>query len=208
MAKDDISICNTALSRIGVTTKIASLTERTKEAIELNSVFEEVRDRVISAAPWPFARRIIALQKTGATPFRWKYRYEYPSDCIAIRNILPPMPAGSTPELYRRWLAESKVAYEIEADDNDYQTIVTDQDLAVIEYTKRVINPLRYSAKFTGAFAWALAAEVALPLAKTIDHSRNAAAAYEKEIREAIADARNQQHQEEPADSEFVRARL
>lgn len=208
MAKDDISICNIALARIGITTKIASLTERTKEAIELNSVFEDVRDRVLSAAPWPFARRIIALQKTGSTPFRWAYRYEYPSDCIAIRNIFPPMPSGTTAEMFRRWLTESKVAYETEADSNDYQTIVTDQDLAVIQYTKRVTNPVRFDSKFSGAFSWALAAEVALSLAKTIDHSRNAAAAYEKEIREAIANARNEEQREDPPDSEFVRARL
>lgn len=207
MATDDISICNLALSRIGVTMKIASLSDRTKEAVELNAVFAEVRERVLAAAPWPFARKIVELQKTGTTPYRWAYRYEYPGDCVAIRAIYPPFPAGQTAQTFRRWLQENTVKYEIALDEDDALTICSDQNAAIIEYTARVENPRRFDAPFTSAFAWALAAEIALPLAKTIDHSRNAGTMYEKEVYEAIAKALNEEKRDVPPESEFVRAR-
>ncbi|BCS54781.1 hypothetical protein [Geobacter sp. SVR] len=208
MANDEVAICNRALSRIGVTTKIPSLDVRTKEAIELNAVFEDVRDAVLAAAHWPFARKIIALQKTGEAPFRWLYRYEYPNDCVAIRFLYPPISGGRDAEGFRLALQENPIKYEIGLDENNAQTICTDTDLAVIEYTARVKNPRQFDAKFSSALAWALAAEVALPLAKTLDHSRNALAMYEKEISEAIAKALNEERSDPPPESEFVLARL
>ena len=210
MAKDDVSICNIALGRIGVTKKIASLSppDRTLEAIELANVYEEVRDRVLSAIRWPFARMTAALQKTGDTPYKWLYRYEYPNDCLDIRAIYPPQEAGSFAQSIRLEAATNPVRYELGLDENDALTICTDQDLAVIEYTARVTNPRQFNASFASALAWAIASEVALPLAKTIEHSEKAAKMYEKEIREAAAKALNEEKREDPPDSEFVIARI
>lgn len=207
MAKDDVSICNLALLRIGVSVKIDSLTQRTKEAIELNAVYEEVRDRVLAAAPWPFARKVRNLQLTGDTPVKWKYRYEYPNDCVAIRAIYPP-DSGFLSGIYRQYLQADRTPYELENDDDGYLTICTDIEKPIIEYTARITNPQRFDAKFTSAFAWLLATEIALPLAKSIDYSRNAADAYTREINEAIAKALNEEKKDAPIDSEFVRARL
>jgi len=208
MAKDDVSIGNLTLSRIGITLKIDSFDQRVKEATELKNVFEETRDRVLSAAPWPFARKLETLQLTGATPLKWAYRYQYPNNCIAVRAIHPPIGAGMSKESYRRSLSQNKIPFEVEIDNDDSQTICTDQENAIIEFTVRVTNPMRFNASFTSCFAWALAAEVALPLAKGIDYAKNAAAAYEKELLEASARAFNEELTPEPPDSEFVRARL
>lgn len=205
---DDVQICNLALSRIGISIKIASLSDRSKEAIELRNVFDLVRDRVLEAAPWPFARKIVSLQKVGAQPYGFLYRYAYPNDCLAIRSVLPPAPSGQSAECFREWLKTEPVRHEIQLDDDNARTIATDQDLASLEYTIRATNARLFSAKFVSAFAWALAAEVALPLAKTIDYSRNAGAQYEKELNEAIAAGLNEEKADAPPDSEFVRARL
>ena len=207
MAKDNVSIANLALSRIGISAKIASFDERSKEAIEINAVFDEVRERVLSAAPWPFARKVATLQKTGSTPYRFAYRYAYPADCLKIRKLLPEYPAGQSPEGFRTWLRTTPIRYELETDSTGQLTICTDEDIASVEYTLRITDPTRYDAKFTGAFAWALATEISLPLAKTLDFSKNAAAAYEKEIAEAISLAMNEEKVDDNPDSEFVRAR-
>lgn len=209
MARDDVSIANLALLRIGVTKKIASLQPpgQTQEAIVLIDLFDEVRDRVLAAAPWPFARKMINLQLTGDTPIRWKYRYEYPNDCVSLRALLPDIPAGMTPEAFRLWQKANRVPYELE-DSEGVTTICTDQETAVLEYTVRVTNPTRYDAVFTSAFAWALGAEAALPLAKTIEHSKNAAAAYNSVIADAIAKALNEEVTEREFVSEFERSRL
>lgn len=204
---DDTQIGNLTLSRIGISLKIASLDDRSKEAIELRNVFSLVRERVLEAAPWPFARKIVPLQKVGAQPYGFLYRYVYPNDCLAIRALLPPATAGQSAEAFRQWVKTNPVRHEIQLD-SDNRTICTDQDLAFLEYTVRVTNPRLFSAKFVSAFAWALAMEVALPLAKTIDYSRNAGAQYEKELNEAIAAGLNEEKQDAPPDSEFVRARL
>jgi len=210
MARDEVSICNVALSRIGITMKIASLDNpRTKEAIELAAVYEDVRDRVLAAAHWPFARKPVRLQQTGTTPEKWAYRYEYPNDCLAVRFIFPPIGLGRSPETFRQALQEIKTPYELALDDDDSLTICTDLGpVAVLEYTKRVVNPARYDAMFSSALSWALASEVSLPLAKTVDHAQNAAKAYERIVAEATAKALNEEVRQDPPDSEFVRARL
>jgi hypothetical protein len=210
MARDEAQICNTALSRIGVTTKITSLDNpRTKEAIELAQVYEEVRDRVLAAAHWPFARKSVRLQQSGETPEKWAYRYEYPNDCLAVRFIFPPIGAGRSPQSFRQSLQEIKTPYEIALSEDDSLTLCTDLGPeAVLEYTKRVTNPARFDALFASALAWALAAEVALPLAKTVDYAQNAIKAYDLVVAQATAKALNEEVRQDPPDSEFVRARL
>lgn len=207
---DDVQICNLALSRIGISLKIASLqTERTKEAIELRNVYELTRDRVLGAAPWPFAKRTVQLAKVGDTPARWKYRYAYPNDCLALRGLFPASLIGSfTQQTLRQYLMLNKTPHEMELTTGDVQTIVTDLDQAYAIYTVRVTNPSVFDAAFVSAFAWSLAAEVALPLAKTIDHSRNAGAQYAAEINTALAKSLNEEGGDAPPDSEFVIARL
>jgi hypothetical protein len=206
--KDDIAIANLSLSRIGISTKIDSLTQRTKEAIELNNIFEEVRDRVLAAAPWPFARKIVTLQMTGSDPLKWLYRYEYPNDCLATRMLIPPRPSALSAASFRSYLKQVKFPFEllVDGDSNDL-TICTDLELASLEYTMRVTNPLRFDALFGSTFAWLLAAEVALPLAKGIDYANNAGKQYENAIAVATAKAYNEETPEDPPDSEFVRER-
>ena len=139
---------------------------------------------------------------------KWAYRYEYPNDCLAIRYLFPPIGAGSSPESFRRSLLENPTPYELALDDDDSETICTDLSSVAMEYTKRVMNPARFDATFSSTLSWALSAEVALPLAKTVDHAKNAAVMYEKTLSEAIAKALNEEVQGEPPESQFVLARL
>jgi hypothetical protein len=207
MAKSVVEICNIALARIGVTMSIAALSEKSKEAIQCSLLYEQTRDRVLSAAPWPFARKFAALQLTGDAPDRWLYRYEYPNDCLDIRHVYPPLPSGMTASGFRLWQRQSRAAYELAEGEDDNQTLCTDVEQAVAEYTVRVVNPLRFTSQFSSALEWALAAELALPLAKGIDYAKNAAVKYEQEINETLAKSLNEEAPDVPADSEFVTVR-
>lgn len=208
MAKSEVDICNMALSRIGVTMQIQSLTERSKEAASANLIYEQTRDKVLAAYPWAFAKRTKVLQLTGTPPDRWAYRYEYPNDCIAVRHIYPSLTGSVGGQSLRLWLQQNRARYELYAGDNNNLTICTDQETAVVEYTARITNPLLFDSAFTSALGWALAAELALPLAKGIDYSRNAAAAYEKEVFEALSKSLNEEKKDDPPESEFIRARF
>jgi hypothetical protein len=208
MATSVVEICNISLARIGVTMSIASLTERTKEAVQCNRLYEQTRDRVLSAAPWPFARKTAALQLTGDAPDRWTYRYEYPNDCLDLRHVYPAFPAGMNISSFRLWQRQHRAAYEMAEGADGNLTVCTDVDEAVAGYTVRVVNPLRFSAQFSSALEWALAAELALPLAKGIDYAKNAVAMYEKELNDALAKSLNEEAPDLPADSEFVTVRI
>lgn len=207
MARSEAEICNLALQRVGSTIGIERLDQRSAEAIVCNAVYETVRDRVLSAAPWPFARRIELLNLSGNSAQTWLYRYTYPANCAAVRKIFPQLESGDDPAVLRRRIAESRIPYEIIGDENDNPTICTDLPNAAVEFTAIVTNPTRYDAKFTSAFAWALAGEIALPLAKGVDYSKNALFMYDREINEALAKALNEEKKQDDPESEFVRAR-
>lgn len=112
MATSDILIANQALSRIGTRSTIASLTENSKEAKQINLVFQQTRDEILSMAFWNFAKKTQTLtllksapgtptNQTGATQWTdaypappWLYEYAYPSNCVQFRNIIPQIDTG------------------------------------------------------------------------------------------------------------------
>lgn len=212
MAKSDAEICNTALQRVGITLGIESLTQRVKEAIVCALVYEMVRGKVLTEAQWPFARRYQLLNLSGAPPLKWRYRYVYPNDCLQVRGIFPGDMAGNggevDPALLRSYIQQYPTPYEIVTDENGDMTICTDLPTAAIEFTANVTNPARYSARFASAFAWALAAEITLPLARDVNYMKNALYMYDRELGQAIAAAFNESTREKDPESIFVRERF
>lgn len=209
MVNSDVKICNIGLSRIGITKHIETMTERSKEALACNLIFEQTREKVLSDAPWPFCRKFEALALTGTAPEHWTYSYQYPADCLAIRSILPELPSGYSTRLFRlaQWIKANRVSYEL-VGSNDNLTICTDEEDAVVEYTLAVTSPNRFDASFSSALSWAVAAEVALPLAKGTAVYQNAMNQYRLAIAEARTKAFNEETDDEGPDSEFVLARL
>lgn len=207
MAVSDASICNIALQRIGVTSTIDLLTQRTKEAIVCNTVYSNVREKTLVDAPFPFSRKYSMLNLSGTPALKWKYRYVYPNDCLAIRNIFPNIGEGYDPIAFRRVGMTINLPYEIAIDDTGEKTILTDIESAVIEYTCNITNPARFDAKFVSLFAWGLAAEIALPLARDIKFSQQAFSMYAMELNQALATALNEETVDEQPDSEFVTVR-
>ena len=208
MAQSDAEICNTALQRVGVTLTIDTLGQRVKEATVCNQIYATTRDRVLSVIHWPFCRKYQVLNLSSqAAPAKWRYRYIYPNDCLAVRSLFPDLGAGADPYSVRRVAREVKIAHEIVLDDNGDKTLCTDLPDAILEYTVRVTNPARFDAPFESAFAWAIAAEIALPLARDVKYSQNAGAMYRQEINEAAAKGANEEKGEAPPESEFIRER-
>jgi len=58
---DPVQICNVALSRIGHREPIASLDDKSEEAVVCNAIFQTVRDSLLGAWPWPFSIKHTAL---------------------------------------------------------------------------------------------------------------------------------------------------
>ena len=67
-----VEICNRALSNIGNSRSINSLTEASKEAGECSLHFEACRDAVLSDFDWNFATKRVALADTSNPPPDWE----------------------------------------------------------------------------------------------------------------------------------------
>jgi hypothetical protein len=85
-----IEICNRALSNIGNSRSINSLTEASKEAGQCSLHFDSCRDAALADFDWNFATKRLALADTNNPPPDWAYAYQYPTDCLRITEIMVP----------------------------------------------------------------------------------------------------------------------
>lgn len=196
----EVSICNMALARCGVTLFIESVGEASQQASVCNLFYVPVRDRVLQAWPWPFARRYARLQELGSPPSCWRYRYHYPSDCLKVRRLVPDGELGQG--------AGAPVPFEIgEAEASAARAILTDLEMAEAEYTARITDVALFPESFTSALAWALAAEIAIPLTTDMNRAQLAQRMYAQALLEAGADCLNEGVDGPPPESGFIGAR-
>ncbi len=153
----DIEICQMALDHIGAK-QINTLADACQEARACRRLYPTARDQVLRDFPWGFAERRKALTLlTVEHLYGFDFCYQYPPDCHQVREIyrsplsLPPI--------------EYKVAYP---DDTIGKVIFTNQDQAVLIYTYKVTNSQLFDAGFTAALTWRLAADLAMPLTKSL----------------------------------------
>lgn len=162
-----VTICNMALSRIGIDQTIEDLDDTSTRARACNLWYEHCRDRTLSDAPWNFSLRVVALaKKTGTAPIGWAYHFAYPADCLALRDVTDesgarrPLSAW-VDSLYRTvdYLGAAKYPYEVRGSD-DGRVIVCDLDEPYALYTSRVTNSEYFDVQFMDALAWSLAVEI------------------------------------------------
>ena len=157
----DVDIGNMALSRLGTRATIADLSENSTEARALSAHYATVRDSILRARNWNFARINRALSLSGTAPARWTYSYAWPSDCLRFLTIDPgALPMWSTQDSCR---PNPRRGFEIGSDGSN-RFIWTDEAAAVAIYLQRVTDPNRYDPGFTTCFVDALAAAVAYPI--------------------------------------------
>lgn len=158
MPSSAITVCNFALSHLGVGKSIAALDERGKEAEACNLFYETARDEMLEGFVWPFAKKVLALglvtdNEDDAHPdVNYIYSYRYPSDCLFARRIQSGV---------RMDYRQARVTYEIMGDDQG-SLILTDKEDAILEYTATFgQNPARWSSAFSMALSFRIAAYIA-----------------------------------------------
>lgn len=194
-------LCNKALSHLGVSQEIASLTDGSKAAQACNRFYAEVIDEVLRAFPWPFATIVqdLALVTTDPTN-EWAYSYRYPSDCLMPRRILN---GSGNPDT-----TSTRVVFRV-ARDAQGRVIWTNQVNAQLEYTQRVTAPEEFDPEFVHAASFLLAAYVG-PRVMSGDPSNLAARAanlYRFTIEQAWANAANGEVPAPPVDSDLIASR-
>lgn len=201
MARSKIDICNMALARAGVSFFISSLDDATNEARVLKAFYSSTLERILAELPWQFATAYVALQSLGSPPVGWGFRYAYPTDCITARRVI--FDASDKVSRYP-FIVVSDI-------DNNSLALLTNVETATLEYTTAhtslVDNPSVFSAPFADAFAWALTAEIASPLAANPSLGLAARQAYQATVSTAFAHDQNQAVESPEPASSFERAR-
>lgn len=223
-----VQICNLALGRIGKTIPIASVDERSVEAMYLKSIWDVGRQFVLRAFVWPFASRIQFLTLIadltagdqtvpGWTP-EWAYLYAYPFDCLFLDRVV--VPQFCTPLRPFGWplpsqavvgpnFSGSRLVPILVADlPGTGRVLYANVNPAQACYVEDVTDPTRFDPIFASALAWWLASELAASIQNNAPLAERLRAAYDGEVSKAAARALSEGVEVPEPDSQFVRARL
>jgi hypothetical protein len=220
MTTTAVSICNQALSLIGIRQQISSLTtDGTVEANQANLFYDQVRQSILQSFPWAFAlRRATLVVATVATVpvirSGWNAAYWLPADCLLARSIW----FGSrNPRSSQRVPFTIEVAPDVPASGGNptwSRLLLTDVGVDAVTllgpqlwYTADVTDPLQMPPVFIDALAAAVGARLAMPL--SVDAAMKSAA--EHALALALANARavafSEGQEDAPPDSEIIASR-
>lgn len=143
--RSEVAICNAALIAVGSSERIASLDEQTAQARLCRARYAQVRDAVLRAYPWNFAKARASLPADSTPPaFEYAYRYTLPANFGWLRTLY----------------GNENQAYEIEG-----RAIVTNVPAPLqITYTALVHDPTLFDALFVEALAARLGAVICMSL--------------------------------------------
>ncbi len=201
--QNQVSICNLSLLSIGSRVQISSInpSDGSQPADACSTLFSFVFEQLARTARWSCLKKQITATLTQAaqgTPENltgtslsipqqfWLYAYLYPSDCLMVREVLPPTTPSAGVNTPQTTLANSvtpwvgydqqipyEIGYSTDNSGNPIQVILTNQESAVINYTVNQQNPQSWDALFTAAYVASLAAylvpalSLAMPLMQT-----------------------------------------
>ena len=155
-------IVNAVLARIGYKLRVGNMLEGSPASKLFLDIYGQTRDELLRSGDWGFAEKITTGTVTGSAPSPWTYQYQYPSDCLKLKQVIPTTYTSDTnnpvPQLFRIGSGIANSA-SIEAIWSQTQT-------ASLVYTSQVTDPTKWEPMFTEALISALARRAAPALAK------------------------------------------
>lgn len=174
MASSDVVICNLALSHIGSDALLSSINppDGSVESGYCSRYYPVARQELIEMHPWTFSktRAVLALLSTNPSA-TWAYAYTEPADLVQPQRIL----TTSTLDAYGFFpfgglLRADEVALFTERGSADFESengvILTNEQSAVLLYTRDVTDTSRFTAGFTVALSYLVASYLAGPIIK------------------------------------------
>jgi len=201
VATSDVSIANSALSKIGGGSIIA-LTDDTPAGIAVNARYANVRDAELRRHVWRFAVKRASLAALTTTPaFGYALEYQLPADCLRLLVAGKFAPGLNLSEF--RWGVDD-LDYTIEG-----RKILTDIGAPLyIRYVYRVTDPTQFDPAFAEAFASRLGYELCTTLTDSTTRKDMAKADYKDAIREAIKANALEQPPQALADDSWLASRV
>lgn len=178
----EVDICNLALSHLGDVATVASINPPSGDAQSAHCArfYPIARDAVLEMHTWGFAttRSTLALNQSNPASNSWAYCYATPSDVVNYVAILDPAAtddysvgiqmAGVGP--YSAPIVGAGVytpqPFVVESDANGNDVILTNQQGAVLRYTRAVTDTTKFTPLFILSLSHLLASMLAGPLLK------------------------------------------
>lgn len=196
------SISNAALSHLGVTSRIADLdTDKSKEANACRLFFDQARAEVLRDFTWPFASKIVALEKVADNPNQdWAYSYRVPADKVRCIRILNGISRFET--------LNTRISYKLSNDDEG-ALIFSDQPDAQLEYIFDQEDLSRAPPDFNSAVSLLLAGYIGPQVMAGDKYGlrKTAIDFYGFRVTTAKTNSANEEQGDAPPDSEFVTVR-
>jgi hypothetical protein len=151
----DVSICNSALSKLGAE-RITSLNDQTAAGVLCKEQYEKLRDSLLMEHPWKFAIARANLALTVFVP-TWQYTKAFQLPVDVLRILDTDQNQGTIGE----------VSWDMEIDPNTGERyLVTNEDAVAIKYLKKV-SETRFTPLFAEVLAARLSKEFAYPLTQS-----------------------------------------
>ncbi len=184
-----VDICNLALAHLGDEATVSSIDppEGSAQAEHCARFYPIARDTVLEAHDWNFASTRGVLALVGSAWPSWAYCYELPTGCVRAISVLPPgalndysvgYPVSGADLGYpgSRLVPHGALympqEFSIETGENDgnkaddRRLLYTNQQNAVLRYTRRVDDTTRFSPLCVDALSRLLASYLAGPVIK------------------------------------------
>lgn len=180
-----VGICNSALIKLGAT-RIIQLTEGSKNANLCSEQFEKVRDDLLRGHVWNFAIRRTKLAMLAEAPaFEFGRAFQLPSDFLRVVSVHPDASGRGV------------LPYRIEG-----RRLLADAGGTYLRYVCQISDPNDMDALFREALAWALAADLSIP----ITQSNSMRQMMEEGLRAQLAKAKSVDAIEDFPESDIVPA--
>ena len=158
-----IQICNMALTQLGEPS-ISSLAEKNKASRLCDLRYIDVRNAVLRAHPWNCAIKRASLAQLNETPaYGYAYAFQLPTDFL--RLVRPQV---------------SSAKYKIEG-----RKVLTNESEFNLTYIYALDDVTQMDSLLQAAIAARLAAELALPLARSAERQNNLWQQYKEKLSEA-----------------------
>lgn len=149
-----INICNSALAKVGQG-PISSISQETRAAQIIKSVFDLLQDEVMSAHPWNFAVKRATLAPTATPPlFEYAYEFDVPNDSLRVLET-----ETDTTQIDNNWVVEGRKILSNDAEVN-------------IRYIYRNVDYNSWSPVFAETMAWRIAMSIAYALTQSTEREK------------------------------------
>ena len=176
----EVDISNLALALLGDAATVSSLTppEGSAQASHCARFYPIARDALLEMSTWGFSTTRVQLAAVANNFSQWAYAYQAPSDMV---NTIAVLPVDAADDYSARFVtgytpfgtSNSGVGvyepqpYALEYDpDLGVEVILTNQDSAVLRYTRTVTDTTLFSPTFVATLSYFLASYLAGPLIK------------------------------------------